>query len=249
MSDLAILIPAFNEAESLPNLIAECLSAGFQSSQMAVINDGSRDNTADVMRSQSGVTLLDLPINLGIGGAMQTGYKWACARGFRYAIQVDGDGQHDPAQIPPLLKLARRESAAMVVGSRFVGTQRQGFQSTWLRRVGIFWFSKWIGLLTGQKILDTTSGLRLCERRLMDVFAAEYPSDYPEPETLALTLALGLKVLEHPVVMRSRSAGQSSIAGFRSAYYMVKVTLGIFFGYIQAKQTRREFRDSTRGPL
>jgi glycosyltransferase involved in cell wall biosynthesis len=224
-SGLAVIIPAFREEESLPSLLSELAAAGFAPEQVIVVNDHSPDRTADIAR-QAGVVVLDLPVNLGIGGAVQTGYRWAATHGFEFAVQVDGDGQHPPSTLEVLLKEARASNADMVIGSRFKERASE-FRSSFLRRVGIRWFSLLIRALTGATVFDTTSGLRMCSRRLFTRFASSYPTDYPEPETTAWALAHGYKVIELGVSMRERQGGSSSITNLRPLYYMAKVTLGI----------------------
>lgn len=236
--DLAILVPACNEADALPGLVAELRAHGFSPAQVAIVNDCSDDATLAVAR-RLGVATLDLPIRLGIGGALQAGYRWALRNGFSRAVQIDGDGQHDPAAIAGLLEAAKTSGAELVIGSRFLEPARDGFRSTPVRRLGICWFSALIRMLTGCTIKDTTSGMRLVGRSLMVRFAQDYPADFPEPETLAWALTARHAVVEVPVIMRPRAAGRSSIRGWISVWYAMKVTLAIVFGCAEGARDRR----------
>lgn len=216
-----VIIPAYNESACILDTVHKIEACGYD---YIVVNDGSRDNTLAICR-ENGLNVLDLPQNLGIGGAVQAGHKYAQRLGYDIDIQVDGDGQHDPAYIPRLVE-AIRNGADLAVGSRFV-EKTDGFQSTFMRRVGIVWLSNWIKLFTGEVVTDPTSGFRACNRRAIDLFCASYPDDYPEPESLALAMKTGLKVREAPVKMLERQGGKSSIGGFSSVYYMIKVSLAI----------------------
>ena len=170
-------------------------------------------------------------MNLGIGGAVQTGYLYAARNGYDIAVQVDGDGQHDPKFLSKMAEFIEAEHADMVIGSRFIN--REGFQSSGARRVGIKYFTMLIKLLTGAKITDPTSGLRMVNREIIEFFAEEYPKDYPEPESVVAILRRKKKVLELPVIMRERSGGVSSISMKKSVYYMIKVSLAILIERIR----------------
>ena len=215
-----VIIPAWNEAGSIGNVIAE-LRREAPEFDFVVVSDGSTDETANVSR-RLGATVLDLPVNLGIGGAVQTGYLYALRNGYDTATQIDGDGQHPASALPAMLARLQAEGADMVVGSRFI--ECRGFQSAMLRRIGIRLLSQLIQLLTGHAVSDPTSGLRMVSRRLINLFAEDYPNDYPEPESAVRALSIGAKVIEIPVEMRPRTAGESSISMRRSFYYMVKVS-------------------------
>ena len=218
-----VIIPAWNEAASIEGVIAELRrdAPGFD---LVVVNDGSTDGTGDICR-RLGATVLDLPVNLGIGGAVQTGYLYAFRMGYDTATQIDGDGQHPASALPAMLERLQAEGADMVIGSRFI--ERRGFQSMRLRRVGIRFLSFLLRILTGVTITDPTSGLRMASRRLIRIFARDYPNDYPEPESAVNALSHGAKIIETPVEMRERTAGTSSISMKRSLYYMVKVSLAM----------------------
>lgn len=189
-----------------------------------IVNDGSTDDTLEICRAH-GLNVLDLPQNLGIGGAVQAGHKYAQAFGYDVDVQVDGDGQHDPRYISRLLA-SIDDGSDLVIGSRFLDNG-SGFKSTFLRRVGISWLGALIKLSTGKEITDATSGFRACGPRAIELFCRDYPSDYPEPESIASAIKHGLKVSEVPVNMLARQGGESSIGGINSIYYMVKVTLAV----------------------
>ena len=193
-----IIIPAYNEAENIVDTVQGVVDAGYD---YVVVNDGSKDNTLSVCRAND-INVIDLPQNLGIGGAVQTGHKYARDMDYDVDIQLDGDGQHDPAYLGKLVAEIQN-GADLVIGSRFL-EQTEGFQSTFMRRVGITWLSFWIKLLTGKRITDPTSGFRACGRRATNLFAQSYPIDYPEPDSIAHALRLGMDVREVSVEMRER---------------------------------------------
>ena len=216
-----IVIPAYNEADNILNTVRGVVEHGYD---YIVVNDGSRDATLDVCRS-NGLNVLDLPMNLGIGGAVQAGHKYDQRFGYDIDIQLDGDGQHDPAYLDALVH-GVVSGADLVIGSRFL-EKTNGFQSTFMRRVGITWLSAMLKLCTGHRVSDPTSGFRACGRRAIDLFCASYPVDYPEPESIAVAIKSGLSVKEVSVEMRERQGGTSSIGGLSSVYYMLKVSLAI----------------------
>ena len=220
-----IIIPAYNESESIEKTVRDIIENA-PSFDYVVINDCSTDNTRQICED-NGFNIVNLPVNLGIGGAVQTGYLYAERYGYEMAVQVDGDGQHDAKFVGEMAGYREKNDLDMVIGSRFI--EKQGFQSSKARRIGINYFTGLIRLCTGQKITDPTSGLRLIGRRTIEQFAKKYPKDYPEPETVVAILKKGFKVAEIPVVMRERQGGSSSITLKKSVYYMVKVTLAILF--------------------
>lgn len=217
-----VIIPAYNEHECILATVEKIRSCGYD---YVVVNDGSTDDTLALCRA-NGVNVLDLPINLGISGAVQAGHKYAQRFGYDVDIQVDGDGQHDPSYIPQLVSLIE-QGADLAIGSRFI-EKSDGFQSTFMRRVGITWLSFWLKLFTGKRVTDPTSGFRASGRRAIDLFCESYPMDYPEPDSIAHALRCGLDVRETPVSMLARQGGRSSIGGLSSVYYMVKVSLAIW---------------------
>lgn len=219
-----VIIPAFNEEESILQTIQD-IKYNAPNFDYIVINDCSTDDTLNICL-ENNINILNLPINLGIGGAVQTGYLYAFNNGYDIAVQFDGDGQHDAMYLGKMADALTKSEADMIIGSRFI--EKQGFQSSGLRRMGIRFFSVLIKGLFGKKITDATSGMRMCNRRVMELFVKEYPRDYPEPETVCRLLRKKYKVMEIPVVMRERSAGVSSISLRKSVYYMIKVSLAIF---------------------
>lgn len=218
-----VIIPAYNESENIKNTVQTLMEKAPQFDYV-VVNDHSKDDTLKILQ-ENHINYINLPTNLGIGGAVQTGYQYAYENGYDMAVQVDGDGQHDPAYLKQLVETMQKEDADMVIGSRFIN--KEGFQSTFARRVGINYFSHLIKQLTGKTITDPTSGFRLANRRVIALFAQDYPRDYPEPESIVALLKRGLKVVEAPVVMKERQGGQSSIRLQNSIYYMIKVTIAI----------------------
>ena len=216
-----VVIPAYNEEQCIERTVESVVACGYD---YVVVNDGSTDGTLGICR-KNGLNVLDLPQNLGIGGAVQAGHKYALARGYDVDVQVDGDGQHDPSYIPRLVGLIG-DGADLAIGSRFL-EPGDGFRSTPLRRVGIAWLRGLIRLLTGTSVTDPTSGFRACGPRALRLFCERYPMDYPEPESIATALRAGLDVREVPVRMMERKGGSSSIGGLSSVYYMVKVTLAV----------------------
>lgn len=218
-----IIIPAYNEAENIEKVV-DNLTSNFPQFDYIIINDGSNDNTKEICREKQ-YHVLNLPINMGIGGAVQTGYRYARDNEYEAAVQIDGDGQHDVAYLEGMLEVLEKGQADAVIGSRFV--DKEGFQSSRLRRVGIRFLSNLGKLLTGVKVKDITSGYRVVNRRFIEIFAEDYPADYPEPEALVIVAVHGGKIVEYPVIMRERENGESSITLKKSIYYMCKVTLAM----------------------
>ncbi len=224
-----IIIPAYNEGENIENTILDIRkdAAGFD---YLVINDCSKDNTLEILQN-NGIPHLNLDINLGIGGAVQAGFRYAAENHYDIAVQVDGDGQHDVTYLGNMLDSLISQRADMVIGSRYI--EKKGFQSTRLRRIGITYFTGLIRLFTRQTITDPTSGFRMINRETIEMFAADYPRDYPEPESVVSLLKRKKKIVEVPVVMRERQGGISSIRMTRSIYYMIKVSLAIFIEWLR----------------
>ncbi len=221
---IAVIIPAYNEEKSVGEVVASIKGLG-SCFDPIVINDNSTDRTAEIAH-EAGAIVIDLPCNLGIGGAVQTGYKFAIQKGYDACIQVDGDGQHPADQIPRLLKTLFEEEYDVVIGSRFVTDSE--YKISFMRLFGIKILSLFLKLTTGLNVKDTTSGFRAINRKVMDFFAREYPQDYPEPESLVFIHKKNFKVREIPTKMSSRMYGKSSITPFLSMYYMIKVMLAMF---------------------
>lgn len=230
---IAIVIPAYNEQYSIARVVEsvhEVASKYHLSLTPVVINDCSNDATAEIISKLNCVSI-HLPVNLGIGGAVQTGIKYALRNNYDFAVQMDGDGQHPATELIKLIEEAKNENVDVVIGSRFI--EGEGFQSTYLRRLGISYFSYLIKFLTGYKIADTTSGYRLFNRKAMELIEAYYPDEYPEPEAIIYFSKNNLKVIEVPVKMLERQGGVSSIGMYASVYYMLKVSLALIFTYIR----------------
>lgn len=224
-----IIIPAYNEEANIEKTVT-AIQRDAKEFDYVIINDCSTDRTKDICEGH-GYNVVNLPINLGIGGAVQTGYKYAWKYGYDMAVQVDGDGQHDPEFLNEMAEFIEKNKVDMVIGSRFI--EKKGFQSSAARRVGIKFFSWLIRLLTGELITDPTSGLRMVGRNVIQIFAADYPKDYPEPESVVAVLRKKMIVKEIPVVMHEREGGVSSISPKKSVYYMIKVTLAILIERIR----------------
>ena len=224
-----IIIPAFNEEANIEKTVTS-IQKDAKEFDYVIINDCSTDRTGKICE-QKGYNVVNLPINLGIGGAVQTGYKYAYENGYDVAVQVDGDGQHDPEFLNKMAEYIEENKVDMVIGSRFI--EKKGFQSSVTRRMGIKFFSVLIKLLTGSVITDPTSGLRMVGRNVMEIFAKDYPRDYPEPESVVAVLRKKLVVKEIPVIMHEREGGVSSISPKKSIYYMINVTLAILIERIR----------------
>lgn len=219
-----IIIPAYNEEDAIAHTVARIREKA-PDFDYVIINDCSTDRTLAICR-ENGFHVVNLPINLGIGGAVQTGYRYALENGYDIAVQMDGDGQHDAAYLGEMARVLEEEKLNMVIGSRFI--EKEGFQSSAARRLGIGYFSWLIKLVTGVRITDPTSGMRMADREVIGLFAGDYPKDYPEPESVVTILKMGRRVREIPVQMRAREGGVSSISSMKAVYYMVKVSIAVF---------------------
>lgn len=218
------LIPVYNEEENVASLLEE-LRSFFPKADVCFINDASRDRTINVLR-ECDCYYLNLPCNLGVGGAMQAGFMFAYDNGYDYAIRIDGDGQHPPAECSRLIERMGQGDMDMVVGSRFMGMQ--SYRSTWYRQAGIFGLMAMLSLACRKRITDPTSGFQMVNRAAMCYFANEYPVDYPEPESLALLRRQGYRFCEVGAVFRARQKGRSSIKHWGTVYYMFKVSVALF---------------------
>ena len=226
---ILVIVPAYNEDGTIGQVIAE-IGQCFPLADILVVNDGSTDSTGPIA-AKEGVILLEHPYNMGIGATMQTGFLFACRNGYDLAIQVDGDGQHDPTFLRDLVSPILKGEANMIIGSRYL--EEKGFKSSISRRVGIKFFCFLYYVLTRQNITDPTSGFRAVDKKVIDFFSKEYPSDYPEAESLILFHRRSFILKEIPVVMRERQGGVSSINLVNSIYYMIKVTLSMVIGVLK----------------
>lgn len=233
LSDLRriAIVPAFNEEQNVARLLAE-LRVADPGLEIVVVSDGSTDRTAEVAAA-AGAHVVRLPFNLGIGGAVQTGFRFAREGGYDLAVRLDGDGQHDPLFLPVLMAPVLAGAADMCVGSRFIGDG--GYRSSASRRVGIRVLARVVSMIARQRLTDTTSGFQALNRRAIALFAQELPRDYPEVEGLVMALRHGIRVQEVPVSMRERVHGRSSIGALASVYYMVKVLLAVFVDLFRRK--------------
>ena len=225
-----IIVPALNESGSIAHVVRQILDH-VPHADVVVVNDGSTDDTADIARA-AGAIVLDLPYNVGIGAAMQTGFQYADAHGYDVAVQTDGDGQHPASEIPRLLDALINSEADVVIGSRFI--EDRGYEQGPLRRAGGRILSRVLRLATGLTVTDPTSGFRASNRRALALCAQLYPHDYPEPEAIIIFQRAGLTIHEIPITMSQRLAGVSSITPLRSAYYMTKVILSILINLLRA---------------
>ena len=220
---ILVIVPAYNESEIIADTVKNIREKAPET-DILVVNDGSVDDTLQILQN-CGVNHLNLRTNLGIGGAVQSGYVYARENNYDYAVQIDGDGQHDPAFIMPMIRWMEKEKIDVGIGSRFI--EGEGFQSSSMRRFGIRFLSRLIRMTCGADIKDVTSGFRIVNKRFIDLFAKDYSDDYPEPDAI-LTVAFNHgKIAEYPVVMRERTTGESSISPQKSVYYMTKVSLSI----------------------
>lgn len=232
-----VIIPCYNEEKNIVKTVEQIKNTKLKNITLdyIVINDGSSDNTKKVMVDNN-INFIDLPFNLGIGGAVQTGYKYAYYNNYDVAIQFDGDGQHNANYIKDLIEEIKSGNN-VVIGSRFVANLSK-FKSTRIRRLGIKFLSWLIKLVSGKKICDPTSGFRAVDREVIKLFANDYPIDYPEPDTIVTVIKKGYSVSEIPVEMNEREYGKSSINPIKSIYYMIKVSLAIIISSVSTKKGR-----------
>ena len=226
---ILLIIPAYNEQDNILktyNTVINYNKKNKENYDVIVINDGSTDQTGKIC-DDNNIPVIHLIHNLGIGGAVQTGYKYAYENNYDIAIQYDGDGQHDVSYVKKIITPLLEEKADFVIGSRFVGKTNDGFQSTFARRVGIRIVSSFIKLVTGKKVYDTTSGFRACNKNIIKQFSNSYPKEYPEPITTVELLKRGYRLSEIPVEMKERDGGTSSIHSWKTVYYMINVIFSI----------------------
>lgn len=232
-----IIVPAYNEEKNISRVIFS-LKKEISHADILVINDSSSDNTAMVAAATGLANIVNLPENLGIGGAVQTGFKYAKSKNYDIALQFDGDGQHIASEIKHLINPIIRENADVVIGSRFLNKKYQGFKSTFARRLGIILFGIINSLIIKQKITDNTSGFRAYNKKAIHFLADHYPVDFPEPEAVILLGKNNFVLAEVFTKMRRRENGVSSISSCDSFYYMIKVLLAVFINAIRARVIR-----------
>jgi len=232
---ILIIIPAYNEGKNILKTYNKVMDLKHKEKinlDVIVVNDGSTDNTEKICQ-ENNLNYITLINNLGIGGAVQTGYKYALEHDYDIAIQFDGDGQHNEKYVKNIIKPIIDGQANMVIGSRFIVKDFSKFKSTKARRVGIKLISLLIKIVTKYKITDPTSGFRACDKNIIQIFASDYPAEYPEPESLTHLIKSGYKVLEVPVEMNERQGGKSSIHSWKNIYYMLNVYLSIIIASIR----------------
>ncbi|MBR2712264.1 MAG: glycosyltransferase family 2 protein [Bacilli bacterium] len=221
------IIPAYNEEENILNTYNQIKNKKRENWDVIVINDGSKDNTEEVLRNNN-IPHIQLIQNLGIGGAVQTGYKYAYYNDYDVAVQFDGDGQHDVDYADNIINPVIEDECDMCIGSRFVKKDKSGFKSTAARRMGIKLISFEIKLFTGKRIKDTTSGFRAVNKELIELFSNNYPTEYPEPVSEVSILRRKYRIKEEQVVMKERQGGKSSIHAWKNVYYMINVSISMF---------------------
>lgn len=225
---ILIIIPAHNEQESLPGLLEEIRRAGYDA---VIVNDASSDTTEQVVKL-AGFPVISLPVNLGIGGGVQTGFMYALRNGYDIVVQVDGDGQHDPFQLHTVTAPIIAGEADCVIGSRYLPEAPDaGYETPFVRRMGMHFSTGILYMASGLRIYDTTSGFRALNRSVFSFFATQYPVDHPEAESLLMLHQAGFRVIERPVTMRCRVGGQSLFTFFRAMLYPLRVIVG-FMGII-----------------
>jgi len=234
IAQTVVIIPAYNEEGAIGNLLGE-LKQYVPGLDVIVINDGSTDRTASLAKKM-GVKILDLPCNLGVGGAVQAGFRYAYDQGYSYVIRIDGDGQHPPAEIPKLINTMNEGDADLVIGSRFAG--ERSYVSTLFRLMGIKMLALFLSLICRSRVTDPTSGFWIVNRKLLYYFAHDYPTEYPEPEAIALLRRYGFNFKEVPVKFRPRMTGLSSIGAWGTIYYMMKVGLALVVDRIRPIDSR-----------
>ena len=236
MKKILVIIPCYNEQDNILSVISSLRAACSQADYL-VVNDCSTDRSEQILR-QNNCNYISLPVNLGIGGGVQSGYLYAVEHGYDVTVQLDGDGQHNPEYLDTILTPVLNGECDLCIGSRFI--TKEGFQTSQMRRFGIQLLSGIIRLLSGARIKDVTSGFRACNREMTGYFAAHYAQDYPEPEAILTAVLNGYTLAEAPVVMEERKGGTSSISPIKGAYYMLKVSIALFVLRITCRRKKRE---------
>lgn len=235
MAKVLVIIPCYNEEENIEHVITR-LQAAAPDVDYLIVNDCSTD-ASEVILKKNGYNYISLPVNLGIGGGVQSGYVYATRHGYDITVQMDGDGQHSPVYLQSVLEPVLQGEMDMCIGSRFI--TKDGFQSSTMRRVGINFLSGVIHMLCGTRVKDVTSGFRACNAQLTAYFARNYAQDYPEPEAIITAVLHGYRVGERPVVMEERMGGTSSISPLKGVYYMIKVTIALFVRRMTITKSKR----------
>lgn len=238
MNKTLIIVPAYNEADNIEKVISDLYLAG-QAWDILVVNDASADSTAALALATGKATVVNLPFNLGIGGCVQTGFRYAKQHDYDVVLQFDGDGQHDAVEINKLLNIVNDKVADVAIGSRFT-QEHDGFKSSLIRRIGIKIFEWFSYIIIQQKITDHTSGFRAYNKKALRFLADHYPTDFPEPEVVILLGRNGFKIKETFTEMHERQGGVSSISVYKGPYYMIKVLLAMFMASIRSKIYRDE---------
>lgn len=245
---ILVVVPAYNEEMAIRQTLEELLSfRGQTPMDIIVIDDGSVDSTAEIVSQYPDIILISLPFNLGIGGAVQTGFLYALEHGYQIAVQFDADGQHNPQDIPLLVAPILQHEADVVIGSRFLQPRDGSYLSSPLRRAGIFIFKYLNSFIVRQRVTDNTSGFRAFNRSAIRLLARYYPHDYPEPEAVVFLGKNGMRIREVPVVMRPRRAGHSSILGGRAVFYMLKVLVALIFAALRPPIANPTYDDDKGG--
>jgi len=230
-----VIIPAYNEEKSIGRVIKK-VEENIPGADVVIIDDGSRDETVKVAR-KAGVRVLSHCVNLGPGAATQTGYKYALRHSYELVVQLDADGQHDPGSIRHLLTVLESESCDLVIGSRFLGSQ--GYEPSWIRKIGMSFFARLASLIVKQKITDSTSGFRVLNCKVVDFFAnIDYPSDYQDADVITLAHFAGFRIREAPVIMHGNTSGKSLLGGGRFIYNRIKVLLSVTVTLLREKPSR-----------
>jgi len=229
MSKRLVIIPAYNEEGNIIKTVTD-VQKHAPSFDYVIINDCSKDNTLKICE-EHGYHVLSLSCNMGIGGGVQTGYLYAARNEYELAVQFDGDGQHNAAFLEAMADKMEEEQLDMLIGSRYI--QKEGFQSSGARRLGIKYFTDLIKMVTGSVITDPTSGMRMVNADVIKLFSEDYPKDYPEPESVVTLLKKDKKVKELPVTMNAREEGVSSISPLKAVYYMIKVSIAILIAAVR----------------
>jgi len=229
---ILITIPVYNESDNISQII-ELIKIQYPEYDILVVNDCSTDNTLEILRSIEGITIINLPINLGIGGAVQIGFIYALKNNYNFMVRMDGDGQHNSKNISDFIDTILEADVDILIGSRFI--KRKGFQSSFLRIFGKTIIQVFLKLIINKTITDSTSGFRAYSYNAIKIFSKIYPVDYPEPEELIIAKRKSLKILEISVEMKERNYGVSSIKGFSTIYYMIKVLLALIIEVLRSE--------------